>query len=211
MDTSQSTANNLRTLTQLMNHLKPNRTLEVGLGPGASTLLFAAYHQAAGHSEKSHVAIDPYQISPTAYNSEGLRALEKAGLTSFVSHRSGTSSLEMPKLIEEGAVFDLIYIDGSHLFEDAFVDAYFSLRLLNANAVMLFDDSACNQVLKVVRFLRTNMRSCLVEVNLSGYRTGNPYVYRIAKILDRVQLTAFRRAGPTERAWEEWQTPLRRF
>jgi predicted O-methyltransferase YrrM len=121
-----ATINNLRTLARLMAETKPGRTLEIGLGAGASALLFASYHQEAGHLPQSHVAIDPYQLSRTAFNSAGLRELEEAGLASFVSHHNGLSSLELPKLIDEGAVFDLIYIDGSHLFEDVFVDAYFS-------------------------------------------------------------------------------------
>jgi predicted O-methyltransferase YrrM len=206
-----STINNLRTLARLMAETKPGRTLEIGLGPGASALLFASYHQEAGHPPQSHVAIDPHQLSPTAFNSAGLRELEEAGLASFVSHHNGLSSLELPKLINEGATFDLIYIDGSHLFEDVFVDAYFSLHSLNDGGVMLFDDSTANHVLKVVRFVRNNMRSCLVEVDLSAYRDDSPYRYRIARALGRLQLTAFRRVGPKERDWREWMTPLRRF
>ena len=205
-----STASNLRTLALLVEDIKPSRTLEIGLGPGASALLFASHHQAAGHGQQTHVAIDPYQLSPTAFDSAGLRALERAGLASFVLHRNGMSSVELPKLIGENASFDLIYIDGSHLFEDTFVDAYFSLRLLNSNGVMLFDDLASSQVLKVVRFLRANMGDCLLEVDLSKYREDK-YRYQLARLLGRVQLTAFRRVGPTERAWQQWEKPLRRF
>jgi hypothetical protein len=87
----------------------------------------------------------------------------------------------------------------------------FQLRLLNDGGVMLFDDSAADHVLKVVRFVRNNMRSCLVEVDLSAYRDDSPYFYRIARALGRLQLTAFRRVGPKERDWREWTTPLRRF
>jgi hypothetical protein len=50
------------------------------------------------------LAIDPYQTSPTAFNSATLRALERAGLAGFVSYRSNLSSLELPKLIGEGAI-----------------------------------------------------------------------------------------------------------
>ena len=208
---STTTIGNLRTLAQLFDEIKPARTLEIGLGAGASALLFASHHQAAGHGAQVHVAIDPYQLSPTAFNSAGLRALERAGLDRFVSYRNGLSSLELPKLIDEGASFDLIYIDGSHLFEDVFVDAYFSLRLLNSEGVMAFDDSSAAQVLKVIRFVRANMKSCLAELDLSPYRNDPPFFYPTAKALGRLQLTAFRRVGPTERDWQEWERPLRRF
>ena len=91
------------------------------------------------------------------------------------------------------------------------MDAYFSMRLLTPNGILLFDDSAHAQPLKVVRFLRTNMRGCLREIDLTPYSDRNPFVYRVARMLQRVQLTAFRRIGDTERSWDEWEKPLRSF
>jgi predicted O-methyltransferase YrrM len=188
---------------------KPACTLEIGLGPGGSAVLFASYHRDAGHGPRSHIAIDPFQAD---FHSQGLRVLEEAGLAGFVSHLGGHSSLELPKLIEAGASFDLIYIDGSHFFEDVFVDAYFSAKLLRVGGTMLFDDSSRTQVLKVVRFVRANMRSLLAELDLSAYRDGPTFRYRIGKAIGRTQLTAFRRiSSAKERDWREWTAPLRRF
>jgi predicted O-methyltransferase YrrM len=208
----RSTENKLRIMARLMEETKPARTLEIGLGVGASALLFASYHRDAGHQSQTHLAIDPYQTSPTAFNSAALRALEGAGLASFVSHRSNFSSLELPKLVGEGASFDLIYIDGSHLFEDVFVDAYFSAHLLSGGGIMLFDDSASAQVLKVVRFIRANMRGTLAELDLSTYREGSRFRYWVARAISRVQLTAFRRiSSAKERDWREWTAPCGAF
>jgi predicted O-methyltransferase YrrM len=206
-----SSVNNLRLLDRLTKEHSPRTTLEIGLGTGSSALLFASYHQAAGHGPGAHTAIDPYQTSPTAFASAGLHALQRAGLTEFVTHRNGLSALELPRLVADGTSFDMIYVDGSHLFEDVFVDAYFSMRLLTPNGILLFDDSAHAQPLKVVRFLRANMRGCLREIDLTRYSDRHPFVYRVARMLERVQLTAFRRIGETERSWEEWGNPLRSF
>jgi predicted O-methyltransferase YrrM len=205
-----STVNNLQTLAQLLRETQPARTLEIGMGPGASALLFASYHQEAGHEPLSHTAIDPYQTA--GFGSIGLNALKEAGLDSFVSFRGNFSALELPKLIEDGASFGLIYIDGSHLFENAFVDAYFCTSLLTEGGVMLFDDSSTAQILKVVRFQRGNMRAILEEVDLAAYRNGEANRYRLARALGRVQLTAFRRIG-SQAARDEsaWNDPLRRF
>lgn len=113
-----SSVNNLRILDQLTKEHSPRTTLEIGLGPGNSALLFAYYHQAAGHGSGAHTAIDPYQTSPTAFASAGLHALQRAGLTEFVTLRNGLSALELPRLVADGTAFDMIYVDGSHLFEE---------------------------------------------------------------------------------------------
>jgi predicted O-methyltransferase YrrM len=196
---SLSTVHTLCTLQRLLEVVKPSRTLETGFSLGASTLLFASYHQTAKHEPETHVAIDPNQLEGA--DSAGLLALERAGLSKFVSYRDAYSSRELPKLLEAGNTFGMIYIDGSHLFEDVFVDAYFGAQLLSPGGVMAFDDSANAHVAKVVRFLRTNMRDHLAEVDLLTYRDGHRLRYRIARALNHVQLTAFRRIGRPVRAW----------
>jgi hypothetical protein len=50
-------------------------------------------------------------------------AVERAGLMGYMDFRQAYSALELPKLIEQGTQFGLVYVDGSHLFEDVFVDA----------------------------------------------------------------------------------------
>src|SRR5437867_2217303 len=104
------------------------------------------------------------------------------------------SAYELPKLAAAGARFGLVYVDGSHLFEDVFVDAYFTIRLLDEHGVVAFDDSANRHVAKVVRFLRTNVpRGALQELDISGYRErGGGLWYKFARALGKTQLTAFR-------------------
>ena len=74
---SLSTVTNLRTLQRLLDVVTPSRTLETGLGLGASALLFTSYHHASGHGPETHVAIDPCQLH--LFDSAGLLALERAG------------------------------------------------------------------------------------------------------------------------------------
>jgi hypothetical protein len=123
---------------------------------------------------------------------------------------SSHSAYELPKLVEAGARFGLVYVDGSHLFEDVFVDAYFVIRLLEEGGVVTFDDSAKPHVAKVLRFLRTNVpRGGLEELDLGRYRDKRGrFRYQLARALGRVQLTAFRRVGNVERVWD---SPFRSF
>jgi predicted O-methyltransferase YrrM len=193
-----STVNNLRVIRALMAELHPARTLEVGLGFGASALAFCASHAEAGHGCAQHVAIDPFQS--TVWRDTGIRAIERAGLAEYLEFRAGYSAIELPKLAAEGERFGVIYIDGSHLFEDVFVDAYFAVRLLDLRGVVLFDDSTDPHVAKVTRFLRRN-GSGLERLGISAHRP-DMLRYKFADYLGKTQLTGFRRIGPTERAWD---------
>ena len=117
-------------------------------------------------------------------------------------------------MLERGKRFNLGYVDGSHLFEDVFVDAYFIMRLLAINGVVAFDDSSSRHVSKVIQFLRTNLRQALKELDLTIYRQDvhslpkRVFFYRIARHLGKTQLIAFQRVGTVER---EWSAPLYSF
>jgi hypothetical protein len=204
-----STSNNLHTLRRLMLALDPERTLEVGLSFGGSCLTLTATHRDLHHApRRQHVALDPFQAS--VWDDCGIEAVERAALEEYLDFRPESSAIELPRLVSAGACFGLIYIDGSHLFEDVFVDSFFSMRLLQPNGVMVFDDSSTRDVQKVLRFIRSNLAGSLDEVDLSPYRPdqGRSVHYRIARRLGRVQLTAFRRVGNVVR---EWNAELRGF
>jgi len=124
-----STENNLVTLRNLALDVAPKRTLEIGFAFGASALVFAATHRDLGHDPCSqHLAIDPYQHS--VWDDTGKMVMKRARLQAYLEHRSGLSSQVLPELITEEKSFGVIYVDGSHLFEDVFIDFYYSVRLL---------------------------------------------------------------------------------
>ena len=109
----------------------------------------------------------------------------------------------LPQLVKDGEKFDLIYVDGSHLFEDVFVDTYFAIRCLSDDGVILFDDSAQHHVQKALRFVRANLSASLQEVDLAKYHpTGNSWKYKLARATRRLQLTAFKKVGVLPRAWD---------
>jgi predicted O-methyltransferase YrrM len=200
-----STVNNLRVIRALMAELAPARTLEIGLSFGGSALAFCASHRELGQAGFArHVAIDPFQS--TIWGDTGLQAVERAGLTPFLDFRAGYSAIELSKLVAGGHRFGLIYIDGSHLFEDVFVDAYFAVRLLQDGGVVLFDDSTDPHIAKVVRFLRRN-NAGLKRLDLSIYRQ-DALKYKVADYLGRTQLTGFKRIGSTERPWDARFVPF---
>ena len=177
--------------------------MEVGLSFGGSALVFASSHRELGHAPRGqHVALDPYQEE--VWDSCGLLALGRAGLFEYVDFRPAYSSRELPKLLEGGERFGLVYIDGSHLFEDVFVDAYYVARLLADGGVAAFDDISNPHVAKVIRFLRSNLSGALRELDMSVYRRRKQdrFIYRIARRLGKTQLTAFRRVADVKRKWD---------
>jgi hypothetical protein len=154
------------------------------------------------------MALDPFQES--IWDLTGLRAMERAGLSGYLDFRPAFSALELPKLLEGREQFEMVYVDGSHLFEDVFVDAYFIVRLLSEGGVVAFDDSSNRHVAKMLRFLRSSLQGRVEELDLSDYRKNgtNGLIHRAARRLGKVQLTAFRRiAGMTR----EWNAPFHTF
>jgi cephalosporin hydroxylase len=197
-----SSRNNLETIRRLMLHFAPSRTLEIGFAFGGSALVFCASHKELGHRpEHQHSVVDPYQT--TVRDSCGLMALERASLSKFADFYGQASAIALPTMLEAGARFGFVYIDGSHIFEDVFVDTYYATRMVKMGGIVVFDDSTNRHVAKVLRFTRGNMRPGLEEVDLTWFREPQPSLrYRLARRLGKVQLTAFRRSGDVERAWD---------
>jgi len=202
-----STLNNLVALRGLMRELRPSQTMEIGLSVGGSALLFCSEHQRMGPPLRQHTALDPYQAA--IWGNTGLNAIEQAGLSGYLDFREVHSALGLPKILANGCQFGLIYVDGSHLFEDVFIDAYYSIRLLKSGGVIAFDDSTDPHVAKVISFLRASIPG-MEELDLSNYREsgGERWRYRAARLLGKLQLTAFRRSGDVER---QWNAPFQRF
>ena len=199
---SLSSLNNLHILRKLHVTFKPRRTLEVGLSFGGSCLLFTATHQEiSGQPMRQHTALDPFQKE--AWDDAGLLTVERAGLSDYLNFQREYSCFALPRLFESGERFGLIYIDGSHLFEDVFVDAYFASRLLTEDGVVTFDDCRDPHVQKVVKFIRTNLTSSFRELDLSPFRPdqGKSLKYKLARLAGQTQMTAFQRVGDVSRQW----------
>lgn len=197
-----SSLNNLVILRNLLVREAPKRTLEVGLSFGGSAIVFASYHRDVSHDPAGqHLALDPFQTS--VWDDAGLVALERAGLDGFVSFVQDFSALELPNQLRSGKSVDLAYIDGSHLFEDVFIDFFYVSRLLNTGGLVVFDDCSDPNVSKVLRFIRRNLASSFCEVDLSGFRSdgGRSVRYKLAKAVGRVQMRAYRKVANVEREW----------
>jgi predicted O-methyltransferase YrrM len=203
-----STVNNLRVLRALMLARRPSRTLEVGLGFGGSALTIAATHQELGHAPaRQHTLLDPFQAKD--WDNAALAAIERAGLSGYIDFRPQYSSIALALLAADASTFGLIYVDGSHVFEDVFIDAYFGFRMLAEGGIILFDDCAIDHVAKALSFVTANWSGWTQEIDLAEHRAdGDSFKYRTARRLGKVQLRAFTRTGHDTRSWD---VALKRF
>lgn len=194
---STSTINNIRTIRQLLINERPIATLEIGLAFGASALTFLATHKEIHSSQIfSHTAIDPFQASD--WKSAGLHAIQSAGLMTNFTHIEQDSALALPTLCSEDNTYGLIYVDGSHIFENVFVDFFYCARLLSLNGLILFDDCTDKHVRKVLKFIEKNYIGILKR----EYITHSPTLkQRIGHSVGIQQLIAYRKIGHPPRKW----------
>jgi cephalosporin hydroxylase len=197
-------------LRRLLLECKPSKTLEVGLACGGSALTFATTLRDLGHSPNGqHVAIDAWQRD--GFDDVGRVQLEKAGLDGYVDIRESLSSYELARLAEMGERFGLIYIDGSHRFEDVFVDFYFARAILEPAGYLLFDDSADGEVARVVKFIQKNLREYFRQLSVCRYRDVAPLekaTLWIGEKMHRTQLTIFRKLKDGERPASQRMRPF---
>jgi cephalosporin hydroxylase len=190
-----STLNNLSVLRRLCLEVKPERTLEVGMACGGSALTFASSHRDLGRApSRQHVAIDGFQRE--GYDDVGRMQLERAELQDYVEVHESLSCYQLAELARSGDRFGVIYVDGSHRFEDVFVDFYFARTLLEIGGYILFDDSSDPEVAKVVKFIQSNLRHSFTQIPVHYYRDETLFSkikLAIAERMHRTQLTIFRK------------------
>ncbi len=145
---------------------KPKAMLEIGMAYGFSTLYFLAAmaRNRMGH----HTAIDPFQLS--TWHGIGLthaKALAPTGDQApnfrFIEDRSERVATDLARA---NASFDLIFIDGTHLFDGVLADFYLYAPLCAMGGRIIFDDNWMSSVRTALAFVCAN-RSDFTEIPAS--------------------------------------------
>jgi len=142
------------TLCALLDEHKPKRTLEVGMATGGSSVALCRAVREAGGDK--HVAVDPYQGDPDAWDSKGIQAVQDAGYGDLLEMIEDFDYLALPRLVQEKREFDFILIDGWHSFDYTFIDIFFADLLLKPGGIMAVHDTVWPSVYKACRFLETH-------------------------------------------------------
>ena len=119
------------------------RTAEVGLGYAISALHVCEGLLRSAGPAAGHVDIDPFQA--TRFSGCGLQFLEDAGVSGMVEHRAERSEAALPRLLGEGRVFDLAFVDGDHRFDGVFVDLFYLARLVRPGGVGSWTTTSCRR------------------------------------------------------------------
>jgi hypothetical protein len=100
-----------------------------------------------------HLILDPAQSS--AWHSIGIANLHRAGLKCFEFLEEG-SEFVLPRLAQtQSGTFDLIFVDGVHLFDHATVDCFYATRLLRVGGFLLIDDADYGGISQIIARLET--------------------------------------------------------
>ena len=119
-----------RGLYELVRRERLERTLEVGMAHGSSTLFIAQAMRDAGvGAGAEHVAIDPWQAR--GFGRAGVQNLRQAGLAERVTVLEEPNYQALPRLAaERPGGFQLAFIDGLHLFDHVVLDLFYCDLLL---------------------------------------------------------------------------------
>ncbi len=154
----------------VMRERNAQRSLEVGMAHGLSTLFMCQALKDNGSTQK-HVAMDPGQLD--VFKSSGLTSVRREGLEDYLEFYPLPSAEALPKLLAQGERFDVIFIDGMHLFDFALVDFFYADQLLTDNGIILLDDTWMPCVNKLLRYILRNRAYRLQRVIEEPYRGAN--------------------------------------
>jgi len=141
-------------LDRLVRHCRPTETLEIGMANGGSTVVICRALRETGGVR--HTAVDPFQRHPEYWASRGLKRVQAASLDSIFELIEDFDFIALPRLLEQGRVFDFVLIDGWHSFDHTMIDLFYADRLLRDGGVLAVHDTGWPAVHKACRFLETH-------------------------------------------------------
>jgi predicted O-methyltransferase YrrM len=160
--------------------MRPWQSLEIGLGYGLSTIyILAAIHE-IGHG--LHTSIDPlYARFQSGVGPQQAVSVGMAQAFRFIRERSIPAMVDLARGLER---FQFIFIDGSHLFDDALADFVVSAEICPPGGVIVLDDMWMTSIQKVAAFIRRN-RTDFKEITT-----------------DIANIAAFQRVDLSNRPWD---------
>lgn len=110
------------------------KTLEIGFAYGVSS-----FYIMSANIDVPHIVIDPFQSK--YFNMEGMQNIKKIGYSKRLQWLNESSHTALPKILHQNKKFDFIFIDGGHLFDQIFIDFFFSDLLIEKKGYIVFHDS----------------------------------------------------------------------
>jgi predicted O-methyltransferase YrrM len=136
-------------LVSLINRYKPFLLLELGVGYGISSL----WIQAAKHTPKKHIAVDPYGPKPN--NPIITQTLSQQPNLHF--HQNISSQHYTANLNQKGKQVDFVFIDADEKFDSVVTDMYFVTKVLKKNGIVVIRNIWNPSVRKAMLFFIKNL------------------------------------------------------
>lgn len=169
-------------LYSIVRKLQPRLAVEIGMGQGVSSLsILTALQQTGGRL----ISIDPYEGWQSGMDA-ALCAIDRAGFSSLHCHIRQRSELALPRLWAEGTEIDFAYIDGSHCFDNAFIDWFYLDKMLRPEGVIGFNNAGWLPVWRVIRHLKKSGRYTEIPSGLRPDYSGRTMGHTILRWLLRI-------------------------
>lgn len=169
----------------LCRKVRPQATLEIGLAYGFSTIFFLAALAENGNGR--HTSIDPYQRPiPGVWAGIGLTHGTRFGGQRF-RFIEKPSFAALAHLADQSERFDVILVDGRHMFDLALTDFTLSADLCSMGGFIILDDMWLPSIQRVAAFIRANRRD-FTAVDTPA-----------------ANIAAFRRVGPDDREFKHFE------
>jgi hypothetical protein len=164
----------------LVRTIRPEHSIEVGLGMGASALAITQALEDNGGAATHHI-VDPFQDD---YQNVGVKCLERAGLMHRVEFHAAFPEEVVPRL--PGAQF--AFIDGSHLFDLTILDFVLIDKRLSLGGTIGFDDAPIANVQKALRYIVLNRSySPIRPISLPRAQRARVLISRVASKIPRAE------------------------
>jgi predicted O-methyltransferase YrrM len=136
-------------------NLDIKKILEVGMANGTSALYIL--QAVVDRGETGHLlSLDPFQTEQ--WGDAGTLNVQAAKLDSYHELRQVLSEIGMPSLLAEGSKFDMVFVDGMHLFDNTLLDIFYAVRLLRKGGLLVVDDIKHRGVKKAIDFVDKNYK-----------------------------------------------------
>jgi predicted O-methyltransferase YrrM len=162
---------------------KPKKTLEIGFAYGVSTMYFLAGLKANGFG--SHTAIDPFE--ETDWNGIGLMKVKEVGMQKFFEFMPERSHPALTRLADHKQLFEIIFIDGAHLYDVAFADFVLADAVCPKGCYILLHDSWMSSVQRIISFIEKN------RLDYTRRQSSTP------------SIAIFQKTGDDTRQWDHFE------
>lgn len=105
-----------------------------------------------------HLILDPFQDSE--FRDAGWEVIRLAQLDCIATLLRERSQFALPRLAAEGMSADAAFVDGSHVFQNVFVDLYYLQMIVRPGGLVILDDYWWPGVLRRLAILKPIWVGC---------------------------------------------------